>query len=242
MLALAWALALGFRHYNADFRLLDRAEGALTDLRLLVRGERAAPDLLTIVAIDDDTAAKKGGYPLPRTELAGLVDEVARFEPRVIALDLLLVDRGSDAGDAALARALRKRPSVIAAAAVFPDATQSVETKENGALSRLPQAERFLLPLKAFADHAASGVVNLTTDTSGTPRGAPMLFRTADKIELSFPLRIASLAAGAEPVLERDGLSIGNQRISADIDHVVPLAFYGRHGTIRTISAVSLLN
>ena len=99
VLALAWALALGFGHYSADFRLLDRAEGALTDLRLLVRGERAAPDLLTIVAIDDDTAAKKGGYPLPRTELAGLIDEVARFEPRVIALDLLLVDRGSDAGD-----------------------------------------------------------------------------------------------------------------------------------------------
>jgi len=242
VLALAWALALGFGHYSADFRLLDRAEGALTDLRLLVRGERAAPDLLTIVAIDDDTAAKKGGYPLPRTELAGLIDEVARFEPRVIALDLLLVDRGSDAGDAALARALKKRPSVIAAAAVFPDAIQSVETKENGALARLPQAERFLLPLKAFADHAASGVVNLTTDTSGTPRGAPLLFRTADKVELSFPLRIAGLAEGAEPAIQANGLALGKRHISTDIDHVLPLAFYGRRGTIRTVSAVSLLN
>jgi adenylate cyclase len=242
VLALAWALGLGFGHYKADFRLLDRAEGALTDLRLLVRGERAAPDLLTIVAIDDDTAAKKGGYPLPRTELAGLVDEVARFEPRVIALDLLLVDRGSAAGDAALARALKKRPSVIAAAAVFPDAIQSVETKENGALARLPQAERFLLPLKAFADHAASGVVNLTTDTSGTPRGAPLLFRTADKVELSFPLRAAGLAEGAEPAIQADKLLLGKRHISTDIDHLLPLAFYGRRGTIRTVSAISLLN
>ena len=99
VLALCWALALSLVHYKADFRWLDRAEGALTDLRLLVRGERPAPDLLTIVAIDDDTAAKKGGYPLPRSELARLVEEIARFEPRVIALDLLLVDRGSDAGD-----------------------------------------------------------------------------------------------------------------------------------------------
>jgi adenylate cyclase len=242
MLALIWALGLAYGHVNGDTKFLDRAEGALTDWRLIVRGERPAPDILTIVAIDDDTAAKKGGYPLPRTELARLVEELARFEPRVIALDLLLVDRGSDAGDAALAAALKKRPSVIAAAAVFPEAIQSVDTTENGALARLPRAERFLLPLKTFADHAASGVVNLNTDPSGTPRGAPMLFRTADKIELSFPLRIAGLAAGAEPVIGRDGLSIGNQRISADIDHVVPLAFYGRHGTIRTVSAVSLLN
>ena len=98
MLALIWALGLAYGHLNADTKFLDRAEGALTDWRLIVRGERPAPDILTIVAIDDDTAAKKGGYPLPRTELARLVEEVARFEPRVVALDLLLVDRGSERG------------------------------------------------------------------------------------------------------------------------------------------------
>jgi adenylate cyclase len=242
VLALAWALALGFGHRNGNTRFLDRIEGTFTDLRLLVRGERPAPDLLTIVAIDDDTATKKGGYPLPRTELARLVEEVARFEPRVIALDLLLVDRGSDAGDAALARALEKRPSVIAAAAVFPDAVQSVDASESGALARLPRAERFLLPLKAFADHAARGVVNLNTDASGTPRGAPMLFRTSGQVELSFPLRIAGLVEGAEPAIQPDGLLLGNRHISTDIDHVLPLAFYGRRGTIRTVSAVALLN
>jgi adenylate cyclase len=242
VLAFAWALALGFGHLNGDTRFLDRMEGALTDLRLLVRGERPAPDLLTIVAIDDDTAAKMGGYPLPRAELARLVEEVARFEPRVVALDLLLVDRGNDAGDAALARALAKRPSVIAAAAVFPDAIQSVDASEGGAMWRLPRAEKFLLPLRTFAGHAASGVVNLNTDTSGTPRGAPMLFRTRDQVELSFPLRVAGLAEAVEPVIRHDGLAIGTQLISTDIDHVLPLAFYGPRGTIRTVSAVSLLN
>ncbi|MFO1107939.1 MAG: adenylate/guanylate cyclase domain-containing protein [Bradyrhizobium sp.] len=241
-LALAWALALGFGHRNGDTRFLDRTEGAFTDLRLLVRGERPAPDLLTIVAIDDDTAAQKGGYPLPRTELARLVEEVARFEPRVIALDLLLVDRGSDSGDTVLARALRKRPSVIAAAAVFPDAVQSVDPSSNGALARLPRAEKFLLPLKTFADNAASGVVNLNTDLSGSPRGVPMLFRTSDKVELSFPLRIAGLAEGAEPAIQTDGLLLGQMRIATDIGHVLPIAVYGRRGTVHTVSAVSLLN
>ena len=122
---------------------------------------------------------RAGGYPLPRADLAALVDAIARFEPRVIAIDLLLIDRGSDLGDAALAQAFGKRPTAIAAAAVFPEATQLMETGESGPLARLPQAEKFLLPLKAFADHAAVGVVNLTTDNSGTPRAAPMLVRTA---------------------------------------------------------------
>ena len=242
VLAALWALALGYRYYIGDTRLLDRAEGALTDLRLLVRGERPAPDLVTLVVIDDDTVTKKGGYPLPRGELASLVEAIARFEPRVVALDLLLVDRSNEAGDAALAKALEKRPSVIAAAAVFPDAVQSVEVSEAGAFARLPQAEKFLLPLKTFTDHAATGVVNLITDSSGTPRGVPMLFRTADKVELSFPLRVAGLAEGAEPVIERDGLMLGRRRISTDIDHVLPLAYYGRPGAIRTVSAASLLD
>jgi adenylate cyclase len=242
VLAALWALALGYGHFIGDVRFLDRAEGALTDLRLLARGEKPAPDLVTIVAIDDDTAAKRGGYPLPRAELAGIVEAIARFSPRVIAIDLLLLDHGHESGDAALAEALKKSPSVIAAAAVFPDAVQSVDAGENDALARLPQAKKFLLPLKTFSDHAATGVVNLATDTSGTPHGFPMLFRTSDKVELSFPLRVAGLASGAEPAIQTDGLMLGKRRISTDIDHVLPLAFYGRHGAIRTVSATALLN
>jgi adenylate cyclase len=242
VLAALWALVLGYGHFIGDVRFLDRAEGALTDLRLLARGEKPAPDLVTIVAIDDDTAAKRGGYPLPRAELAGIVEAIARFSPRVIAVDLLLLDHGNEAGDMALAEALKKRPSVIAAAAVFPEAVQSVDAGENGALARLPQAKKFLLPLKTFSDHAATGVVNLATDTSGTLHGFPMLFRTGDKVELSFPLRVAGLATAAEPAIQTDGLMLGKRRISTDIDHILPLAFYGRHGAIRTVSAAALLN
>jgi hypothetical protein len=96
--------------------------------------------------------------------------------------------------------------------------------------ARLPRAERFLLPLKAFADHAAVGVVNLTTDKSGTPRGFPMLFRTSDRLELSFPLRVAALATGSEPAILADGLRLAKQHIhladgfpdQADPEHRLP--------------------
>ena len=81
VLSALWALALGSAHWRSGVQFLDRPEGALTDLRLDVRGERAAPDLVTIVAIDDRTVGERGGYPLSRADLAAIVDAVARLSP-----------------------------------------------------------------------------------------------------------------------------------------------------------------
>jgi adenylate cyclase len=237
-----WATALGYGHWRGDIGFLDRAEAAMTDLRTLARGERAAPDLVTIVAIDDEVARREGSYPLARSDLARIVNTIAPFEPRAIAIDLLLVDRGPDDGDRALAQALDKRPTAIAAAAIFSDAKQSIDATDSGPLARLPRAERFLLPLKTFADHAAVGIVNVTTDQSGTPRAVPMVFRTDDRIEMSLPLRVAALATGSDPTIEPNRLLLAGRAVRTDIDHVLPLSFYGRRGTIRTVSAASVLD
>jgi adenylate cyclase len=242
VLAGLWGIALGYGHWRGDMRFLDRLEAAMTDLRMLARGERTAPDLVTIVAIDDEVARREGRYPLARNDLAKIVTAVAQFEPKVIAIDLLLVDRGPDAGDQALAQSFDKRPTVIAAAAIFAESRQSIATTEDGPLARLPRAERFLLPLKTFADHAAVGVVNVTTDQTGTPRAVPMLFRTDDRIEMSLPLRVAALATGTDPTIEPDRLILAGRVIPTDIDHVLPLSFYGRRGTIRTVSAAAVLD
>ena len=224
-------------------RFLDRAEAALTDLRMLARGERPAPDLVTIVAIDDEVARREGSYPLARADLAKVIGNIARYEPKAIAIDLLLVDHGPDAAaDAALARAFGRRPTTLAAAAIFASAKQSIAGTDDDLLARLPQAERFLLPQKAFADHAAVGVANVTTDQSGTPRAVPMLFRSSDRIEMSLPLRAVALATGSDPTIEPDRLLVGGRAIATDIGHVLPLAFYGRRGTIRTVSAASALD
>jgi adenylate cyclase len=242
LLSFAWAAALGLGYWNGDVPFFDRAEGALTDLRLLARGERPAPDLVTIVAIDDETVARRGGYPLPRADLAALIEKIASYDPRVIGVDLLLLDPGKDGGDAALARALGKRPSVIAEAAVFPDSIQILEADDKSPLAHLPRAERFLRPLAVFAEHASVGAVNLTIDKSGTPRGIPLLVRTSDKVESSFPLRVAALAEGHEPVFDADSVRLAGRNIPTDIDHVLPLAYYGRRGTVTTVSAASVLD
>jgi adenylate cyclase len=242
VLAGVWGGGVYFAHAHGRLRFLDRAESAMTDLRTLVRGTRVSPDLLSIVAIDDAIVAQKGSYPLARIDLAGIVEAIARLQPKLIAVDLLLIDKGADDGDEALAKSLAERPTVIATAAVFPQASQSVFAgNDEGPLALLPRAEKFLLPLKKFADHAQTGVANVATDQTGTPRSIPMLFRTNDRIEMSFPLRVAALAVGKEPVIEPDRLILDQRSVPTDVDHALLLAYYGPRGTIRTISAASVL-
>jgi adenylate cyclase len=241
VLAGLWGGGVYFAHGRGHLRFLDRVESTTTDVRTLVRGTRVPPDRVTIVAIDDALVKQGGSYPVARGDLARIVDAIAKLQPKVIAVDLLLVDRGSDGGDDALAKSLMGRPAAIAAAAVFPDPSQSIAGDNDGPLARLPRAEKFLLPLQKFADHAEIGIVNVSTDRSGTPRSIPMLFRTSDRIEMSFPLRVAALAIGKEPTIEPNRLVLGERSVATDVDHALPISFYGPRRTIRTVSAASLL-
>jgi adenylate cyclase len=239
VLAGLWGAGLGLVHLRGGLWFLDRVEATMVDLRLSLRGPKPAPDLVTIVAIDDETAQQAGGYPLPRAALARLVGEIARMQPKAIAIDLLLVDAGPGDGDALLAEALRPAPAVLAAAAVFSQDRQPAPG--SGPFEGVPPAERLLLPQKLFSDAAAIGVVNVATDQTGTPRFVPMLFRTGDRIEISLPLRAASIATGTEPAVEPGRIAVGGRTIRTDVGQALPLAFYGPRGTVRTASAADAL-
>jgi adenylate cyclase len=241
-LAAVWGFGVYFEHSRGGLRFLDRIESTTIDIRTLARGKRAPPDLVTIVAIDDNVVKLGGVYPLPRIDLARIIDAIAQLEPKVIAIDLLLIDNGAVGADEALAKSLAARPAVIAAAAIFPEASQAISSEDDkGPLARLPTAEKFLLPLKRFADHAQIGIANVTTDQAGSPRSFPMLFRTRDEVELSFPLRVAAMAIAQEPAIEPDRLTLGQRSVPTDVGHALTIAFYGPRRTIRTISAASVL-
>jgi adenylate cyclase len=242
VLTALWGTAIYVAHANGHLRFLDRVEATLTDLRTLVRGAQPAPDLVTIIAIDDTVVKRGGRYPLPRADLARVVDAVAQFKPKVIAVDLLLIDRGAGLGDAMLARSLAGGPTVLAAAAIFPAASDTVAKSSEGPLAALPQAERFLLPLPAFADHAEVGIVNVATGQSGSPLSVPMLFRTSDKVELSFSLRVASRALGLPLTIAPDHLMLGDRTVPTDSDFSLPITYYGPRRTIRTLSAQNVFD
>lgn len=237
-----WGAGIYTAHANGHLRFLDRLEATLTDWRTQVRGVQRPPDLVTIVAIDDTVVKRGGSYPLPRADLARVVDTIMQFKPKVVAIDLLLVDRSATIGDATLANTLATGPMVLAAAAIFPSASESVAPGSAGPLAVLPQAERFLLPLPAFADHAEVGIVNVATGQSGSPLSVPMLFRTRDKVELSFPLRVATRALDKPLTIAPDRLMLGDRAVPTDTDFALPITYYGPRRTIRTVSAQSIFD
>jgi adenylate cyclase len=82
----------------------------------------------------------------------------------------------------------------------------------------------------------------VTTGQTGTPLSVPMLFRTRDKIELSFPLRVASVAVGKPLTIEPDRLQFGDRPIATASDYALPISYYGPRHTIRTVSAANLID
>ncbi|RDJ13012.1 CHASE2 domain-containing protein [Rhizobium grahamii] len=240
LLSAFWGGLLGYMHLSGSISFLDRLEATLTDLRSTVIGAREPPPITSIVAIDDLTAADNG-YPLNRATLARVVSAVSALKPKVIALDLLLVDPGPEEGDAALALALQQTPSVIAAAGVFPKDTQVVGHDANDPLAAIPTANQMLLPLARFSDVAAIGVVNVATDESGTPRFIPLISRGGERVDASFPLRVASLALGINPAFSPGGLALGDRHLPTDNGQRLPITFYGPRGTLPTFSAADAL-
>jgi adenylate cyclase len=242
VLAALWGAGIYTGHAGGHLRFLDRFESALADLRTLARGAQRPPDLVTIVAIDDTVVKRGGTYPLPRADLARVVDTIVQFRPKVVAIDLLLVDRSAALGDATLAHTLATCPAVLAAAAIFPSASETVAPRSHDPFAVLPQAERFLLPLPAFADHAEVGIVNVATGQTGSPLSVPMLFRTQDKVELSFPLLVASRALDKPLTIAPDHLMLGDRQVPTDTDFALPITYYGPRRTIRTVSAQSVFD
>ena len=158
-----------------------------------------------------------------------------------MALDILLLDTGDEAEDMALTDALARNSSVIAGAAVFDEARQTVGADGGGALARVPVADSFVLPLNRFSQSAAIGIVNVSTDYAGTPRFVPMVFRSGDRIQASFPLQAASVALNAKPVFEPERIVLGEQSIPTDLGQRLPIGYYGPQGTIETVSAATVL-
>ena len=109
-------------------------------------------------------------------------------ELKVIALDILLIDKGANEGDDALAKSLAERPASIAAAAVFPDASQSVFAGEDEGLLALTARRREIpsAPKEIRRPCANRHRQRDNRSNRRTLRAIPMLFRTSDRSRCRF--------------------------------------------------------
>lgn len=230
-LSALWTGWIATTHLTARPTLLDPVESVLVDYRVKLIGPQGPPEQVVIVAIDDRTVEAEDGYPLRRSRLAKLVSRVSEAGARAMAVDLLLVDAGASDEDVTLAAALSQLPTVIAAAGMFDDREQSA----------VPTTHSVLKPLSIFADVAKTGLVNVTTDHGGTPRHMPLIYTTSTGPTPSLALQAVSLFHQSPLPLSAEGVRVGEEMRRLDIGWHLPLRFLGPHGTIRTISALDVL-
>ncbi|MCM2472310.1 adenylate/guanylate cyclase domain-containing protein [Rhizobium sp. CG5] len=229
-----WAGLLAMVHLSGRASLMDRAETIFLDARIALTGRRAAPDAVAIVTVDDAMVADAGRYPLDRRQLAALIDRIRLAGARALAVDMLLVGATDGQADTALATALSRLPAVLAGAGQFSDA--------NSHTLYVPAPTEVLKPLPLLSNAAAAGLANVVADAGGTPRHVPMLFQTAEGPEPSLVLRAAGLYEGQMPSVTAEGLRFRQRAMALDLGWHLPLNYYGGSGTIRTISALDLMN
>jgi adenylate cyclase len=235
-----WGALLGMRHVAALQSPLDSIENVALDWRYALAGARARPRGVVIAAIDDDTIAKAGSFPLPRTALARIIRGVAAHAPQVIAIDILLLDAGAEEPDLELVGALRSARTVIGAAGLFDaDSAAGSQDVVSGSVEGgyLPRPAQILWPQQKFRDAARPALTNVSTDRSGVPRYVPLLFNADGALVPSLVLSTATAGMNADPVIGDQSLRWGARPVATDLGYHLPLRFYGPRGSIRTISA-----
>ena len=95
------------------------------DFTLRLAGPVPVKSPTLIVAIDEESLRRIGGWPWSREMLARLIDRIEHAKPRAIAVDMLLGDRTSPDADYALARVIANTRAIVLAAHI--DAAQGAD-------------------------------------------------------------------------------------------------------------------
>lgn len=174
--------------------LLERAEGWSYDrrLRLLAPASgRWAKSPVAVVAVDEETLACYGQWPLPRRLYGELLAALEKAGVRAVGFDLLLAepDRHGAASDLAFAAALDGRPPVVLG---FSGAAK-VRRHPGGEFTLLPP---WSAPQAEFRrDGVALGHLLAVPDPDGVLRRLPLWAGTPDGPAPAFCLALARFGA-----------------------------------------------
>jgi adenylate cyclase len=261
ILCLIVGTAIGWWHPGESTAITAALEGRLLDLRHVVRGPIKAPEEIVIVAVDDKTLGKRSS--LPRGTLAAATDWLTEAGAKVLAIDLLLLDREDAAegmsvspGDAMLAAAIARHGHTILATSEAADVPVDSDLVLHNMFSRVSAAvgapERpkdpvgFYLPIKDFAQAASLAHVNLLPDADRAIRRMAMAMPIGASGYLpAMPLEAVRLlrdvARGDVHLNVGESVTLGRQAIATDAHDSIGINHYGGEGAIPTYSLVDVV-
>ncbi|MBN2147649.1 MAG: adenylate/guanylate cyclase domain-containing protein [Anaerolineales bacterium] len=199
-----------------------RIEALTIDGRFRLRGVEQPQQPVVIVALDEASFQILGDLEgenirtWPRGRWAELVNKIAAYQPRIIALDVIFDTPGWDAGgDEALALAMRQAGNVILAAHM--EQTRMEDFYHTS----------YSQPVEILKQNTAGvGFANQILDIDGAIRRAQILLNLEQQIQPSLAVVIATLYRG-------EMITIDQADLGKDLS--LPIHFRGPEGTFTTI-------
>lgn len=190
---------------------------------------------LVIVAIDDASIQEIGALPWSRATLAQLIDVISSATPRVIGLDLLLIEPSEE--DGRLAHSLARAPHLV----------QPIVGMNITGLSAHPDAvPRFGMTLAPAAalqtPNSRLGHTLIEPDADGIVRRVPLVIASNDQLFSAFGLAMveAYTRQTARTSIETQSVWLGDQRLPVDAHGQMELNFF-RHTPQHLLSAAAVL-
>lgn len=247
-------------------------EGQTLSWRFALRqqlGGIPPPREVAVAAIDDRTVTAMRRWPLPRRELARIIDKLSAAGARTIGVDLLFVEPEQPSnsivpspGDLALIDALRQSGrSVLALAFTFAPGAAPTAAAEaiaddaafrvvlnapRGAADHTLTAPGMLMPIDVPRGVAAMAHVNMPGDDDGVLRSMPAALAFAGRYVPALPVALAvrhrQLAPGDVALMVESGLRLGVQELALDSRLRLPINYYGPTGAVPAIPTFSVID
>lgn len=199
----------------------------LRDRYIKIHAQDLHEERLALIDIDDDSIAKLGAAPWPRTRIADLIEKlIVEFDVRGVALDIYFEEPKDTIGDQRLTMLAAHGPIVLAQAFAF-EKKNRVTPPQNGELAggtlvdqlTGEHPEAYAIATGYIANHAGLGNarfvgnIGFVPDGDGTLRRIPVLTRFNGKIYDGLSRVLLKCCAK----LPQDKLQMHNSRFS-DVD------------------------
>jgi len=248
--------------YRQKIDFLDAVDLKLKDARFKIRKTIQPDNRVVIVAIDAKSINELGRWPWKRSVIAGLLDGLKYYETKVAALDIVFSEPSDAREDRILSRSVAKNNNVILGyffrdeeEVINPEAISQIESSKIKLMKIAEGVESVPIFQRSFVETDIPligrgaldfGFFNTDPDPDGPVRKANLLMLYNGEVYPSLALKALRHYAGKEIFLEIasfgvSSLRLGEMSIPSDENGRLTVNYYGKGGTITTVSAVDVL-
>ena len=173
--------------------LVNRFDESLRDAYLRLSADPTPESRVTVIDIDDESIAKIGPWPWPRTRIADLVEVLfASYHARAVGLDIVFPEQADPAGDARLAALAANAPLTLAQILDYTPRRPSLLLGSLAGGQPVSATDYSAAAYGYIANHSGLeearcvGNIGYSPDSDGVLRRIPILTRFKQKDYLNF--------------------------------------------------------